>query len=280
MNSNIIQVQNISGTTQDIAIDFHDIAYYGDKNTPGVRGIKPKGGTSWGHSFCTLDLIGTTKSTLDIIDINGLTKNYTVLMESLLERIGKMNVQIGTLFIDQEFFNGKVISAIHGKDFDYVIAAKSNKRIKKILGTHTKIFGRTSTIFNYKFDNYAEEFKIVAKANPHYDPNAKVQNGNTEYHLFATNKNLTSASELISLVPEEYRKRWNIETGYRVKNAFKIRTCSKSPVVRALFFTLQCILGNVLNMLKTGLDITAYQLKSAYVMIFLNASNMVMNHCA
>ena len=79
----------------------------------------------------------------------------------------------------------------------------------------------------------------------------------------ATNKNLTSVSELISLVPEKYRKRWNIETGSRVKNVFKMRTCSKSPVVRTLFFTLQCVIHNILNMLKVGLDITAYQLKSA-----------------
>ncbi len=47
-----------------------------------------------------------------------------------------------------------------------------------------------------------------------------------------------------------------------MKNVFKIRTCSKSPVVRTLYFVLQCALYNVLNMLKSVLDITAYQLKS------------------
>jgi len=40
----------------------------------------------------------------------------------------------------------------------------------------------------------------------------------------------------IKQIPEEYRKRWNIETGYRVKKDFKIRTCSKSPVARTLLF--------------------------------------------
>lgn len=55
----------------------------------------------------------------------------------------------------------------------------------------------------------------------------------------------------------------NIESGYNVKNVFKMRICSKSPVVRALFFTLQCVLCNILNMLKVGLDVTICQLKSA-----------------
>ena len=105
-------------------------------------------------------------------------------------------------------------------------------------------------------------FNIVAVVNPKYDPTKKTDKGNREFHLFATNLKFGSIHEFIAIVPEEYRKRWNIETGYRVKNAFKIRTCSKSPVVRTLFFVLQCILYNLLNLLKSGLDINAYQLKS------------------
>ena len=79
INTEIIQHANLKGTYQDAAIDFHDIPYYGDKNTPGIRGIKPKNGTSWGYSFCSLDIIGDIKLTLDVIDINGLAKNYSIL---------------------------------------------------------------------------------------------------------------------------------------------------------------------------------------------------------
>lgn len=82
------------------------------------------------------------------------------------------------------------------------------------------------------------------------------------YILFATNKKVGSIDIFVKQIPEEYRKRWNIETGYRVKNDFKIRTCSKSPVARTLFFVIQCIMYNILNVLKSVLDITAYQMKS------------------
>ena len=87
INREIIQLARLKGTHQDAAIDFHDIPFYGDKNTPGIRGIKPKNGTSWGHSFCTLDIIGETKLTLDVIDINGLAKNYSILIESMLQSV-------------------------------------------------------------------------------------------------------------------------------------------------------------------------------------------------
>ena len=64
-----------------------------------------------------------------------------------------------------------------------------------------------------------------------------------------------SIEAFIKQIPEEYRKRWNIETGYRVKNDFKIRTCSNSPVSRTLFFVIQCIMYNILNMLKSALTL-------------------------
>jgi hypothetical protein len=67
---------------QDAAIDFHDIPYYGDKNN----------GTSWGYSFCSLDIIGDIKLTLDVIDINGLAKNYAILMESMMQRLNIMGI--------------------------------------------------------------------------------------------------------------------------------------------------------------------------------------------
>ncbi len=80
--------------------------------------------------------------------------------------------------------------------------------------------------------------------------------------LSATNKKAESIEKFEKMIPEEYRKRWNIETGYRVKNEFKIRSCTKFPVARVLFFIIQCIMYNVLNMLKSVLEITAYELKS------------------
>ncbi len=86
--------------------------------------------------------------------------------------------------------------------------------------------------------------------------------GNNEYHLFATNLPVNNVSDFVKKIPEEYRKRWNIETGYRVKNAFKIRTCSKSPIARSLFFLIQCLLYNIESLLKLVIEIDTYKLKS------------------
>ena len=121
----------------------------------------------------------------------------------------------------------------------------------------------------------------MAILNPKYDPNAKKDKGNNAYHLFATNLPVNNASYFIKKIPEEYRKRWNIETGYRVKNAFKIRTCSKSTVVRSLFFLIQCLLYNIENLLKLVIEIDAYKLKSAIsdaiVMVIIEGYKLLCN---
>src|SRR5450756_1179166 len=130
-----------------------------------------------GYSFCTLDIIGNSKLTLDVIDINGLSKDYSTLMESLFERIEKMGVKVGTLYMDKEFFNRKVISKIDEHKLEFVIAAKSNKKIKAILEKHRKEKGDTSTVFEYKFQEGEPTFNIVA-----------MWDQKKGYILFATNQ--------------------------------------------------------------------------------------------
>ena len=252
MNSEIFKTMKLENDVHDIAIDFHDVPFYGDKNTPGIRGIKRKSGSLWGKSFCTLDTIGTSQLTLDVIDINGLNKNFSILMESLFKRLEIMGVKIGTTYLDKEFFNTAVISKLDEFKVNFVIAAKFNPVINRELKNHQKEWGNTSTIFEYQFQKGGPSFNIVAI----YDEKRE------KYILFATNKKPESIEKFEKTIPEEYRKRWNIETGYRVKNDFKIRTCTKSPVARVLFFIVQCIMYNVLNMLKSVVEITSHELKS------------------
>jgi hypothetical protein len=263
INREFLRIMGIPDSPQDMAMDIHDIGFYGDRDTLGIRGIKPKNGTSWGYSFLTIDLIGENKMTIDIVNITGLNKNYASLLEGTIRRVESMGVTLGTLFLDREFFNLPAISTLHLLGTQYIMAAKSNKRINRLLNEHVKKCGRVPLITTYQFkDPYSPEFYLIAIPNPDYDP---LRKGSRNFYLFATNIEFASAEEFIKRVPEEYRKRWNIETGYRVKNDFKIRTCSRSYVVRTLFFVLRSILHNYLNLLKRGLRITAYTLKSIIV---------------
>ena len=205
----------IKSLVHDIAIDFHHVPYCGDKNTPLIRGIKPKNGTSWGYEYCTLDLIGDDKLTLDVIPISPLKKDFSQLIELLFGRLDTLNINVGTVYLDKEFCNDDTISALTKLKVNFVIAGKSNKKIKRELEEFKKENGHKSTVYEYRFNENGTKFNLVA-----------VRHEKKEYILFATNKDVKSIKEFEKKIPEEYRKRWNIETGYRVKNDFKIRTCT------------------------------------------------------
>jgi hypothetical protein len=251
INLEIFEMMELEGKVHDVAIDFHHVPFCGDKNTPLIRGMKPKNGTSWGYEYCTLDIIGDDKLTFDVIPISALKKDYSILIELLLKRLETMNVKVGTVYLDKEFCNDDTISVLTRLKINFVIACKLNKKIKRELGKFKKENGHKSTVFEYQFNENGTKFNLVA-----------VPHEKKEYILFATNKDMKSIKEFEKSIPEEYKKRWNIETGYRVKNDFKIRTCTKSPVARTLFFVIQCTLYNILNMLKSVLEITASEMKS------------------
>ena len=251
INPEIFKMMELKGKVHDVAIDFHHVPFCGDKNTPLIRGMKPKNGTSWGYEYCTLDIIGDDKLTLDVIPISALKKDYSILMELLFKRLETMSVKIGTVYLDKEFCNDDAISALAKLKINFIIACKLNKKIKMKLENFKKENGHKSTVFEYHFNENGTKFNLVA-----------VPHEKKEYILFATNKDVKSIEEFEKSIPEEYKKRWNIETGYRVKNDFKIRTCTKSPVARTLFFIIQCTLCNILNMLKSVLQITAHEMKS------------------
>jgi hypothetical protein len=266
LNSRFLPLLSIPGTPQDFAIDFHNESYYGEKNAEGVRGIQPKNGTSWGHVYFTLDWLGSPAHTLDIVNVTGLNKDYAALMRGVLLRLQALKLRTGTIFADREFFNLAVISTCFELGVEFIMAAKIDKRINKLLKRHKEGQGREAAVFKYRFmDERSPDFYLVAIPNREYDLRKRAGPDNKEFLLFATSIAFNSPDEFIKRVPQSYRARWKIETGYRVKKEFKIRTCTRSYVARVLFFVVQCIMHNFLNLLKRILRITAHQLKTRIV---------------
>ena len=266
LNSRFLPLLQIPDTPQNFAIDFHNEGYYGEKNAEGVRGIQPKNGTSWGHVYFTIDWLGSPAHTLDIVNVTGLNKDYAALLKGVVLRLQAMELRCGTIFADREFFNLAVISTCSELGVDFIMAAKIDKRINKLLKRHKEGQGREAAVFKYRFlDEQSPDFYLVAIPNREYDPRKRAGPDNKEFLLFATSIAFASPEEFVKRVPQSYRARWKIETGYRVKKDFKIRTCTRSYVARVLFFVVQCIMHNFLNLLKRNLCITAQQLKARIV---------------
>lgn len=65
------------------------------------------------------------------------------------------------------------------------------------------------------------------------------------YIAFATNMNHKEVFKLYPKIPEEYRKRWGIETGFRAQNTIKAKTTSPNYTITLIYHMLSTILYNI-----------------------------------
>jgi IS4 transposase len=69
-----------------------------------------------------------------------------------------------------------------------------------------------------------------------------------QYIVFATNMKYSDAKKLYRKIPLEYKKRWGIETGFRVQNTIKAMTTSQNYTIRIIYRMLSMIIyGSLLT---------------------------------
>jgi IS4 transposase len=66
-----------------------------------------------------------------------------------------------------------------------------------------------------------------------------------QYIVFATNMKYSDAKKLYRKIPLEYKKRWGIETGFRVQNTIKAMTTSQNYTIRIIYRMLSMIIYNL-----------------------------------
>jgi len=99
-------------------------------------------------------------------------------------------------------------------------------------------------------------FNLAIYSRPGERRTSKRQQGTYDRYLpFAKNLSKAVAARLPALIPEEYRRRWGIETGYRVQGSVEAKTTSKNYALRLLYQMTSVFVYNVwqyANLLLSG----------------------------
>jgi hypothetical protein len=214
------------------AIDFHEIPYYGNRNGEGMRfwvvGSKRKGGTNYFLRYATVDIVHKgMRFTLFVLPVS-VFKTTEKAIHALVEA-AKKHVNVNLVLLDRAFCNIKSIKKLEALGVSYVMPKPMDKKTKKVVKECLK---NSITSMRYRMGtkkNFVEFNLIVYK-----DANTK------DAVAFATNKSTDPA-----WTAETYRRRWGIETGYRVKKDFRAKTTSTSHNVRVIYFLLSVILYNL-----------------------------------
>ena len=225
----------------DVAIDYTEWFYYGDKNDPMVVGKKPERGTYWCFKFASINIVEHGRRiTLMVIPVGKLTNELRIIEEMINYTTQK--VRIRKLYVDRHFFSSDMINLFKRMNLTFLMLANENSRIQKILKMTPSPTVITDYVMGDKDKNSVFNLVIVDR---------EIWNRNTREKkiikiAYATNMTINENDvELINKIPDLYRKRWGIETAYRIKKGFRAQTTSKNYKVRLMYFLYSALLYNL-----------------------------------
>ena len=156
----------------------------------------------------------------------------------LLAQVSALGIRVKRLYLDRGFYSVPVIRWLKALDIPFLMPAVIRG---KQGGTRALCKGRSSysTLYTLNSDTYGKvegQMHVVCS----YYKGHKHRHG-IQYCLYVSHRYRLSLASL----HQDYRRRFGIETSYRLKNLCRIRSTTKNPVVRLLFVALGFIIVNV-----------------------------------
>jgi putative transposase len=218
-----LKKKGISLNKVAIAFDWHDKRFYGKHNTKGVLGTKPERGTSYAYSYLTVSIITPRKRLVLAVLPLETRKGLPQLVLSLLGFL--MMQYVKNLFyvaFDNGFQDSQLLQALIDRNIPFVIPLRDTVKLRK----------------RWRWKRYARRFSYNTKG-VWVDVVEAVDSKGLQYFL---GTNLSGRPKRILKL---YKKRWGIETSYRMIEQFCAKTTSDDHVVRVLYFVLAALLYNV-----------------------------------
>ena len=156
----------------------------------------------------------------------------------LLAELSQLKIRVKKLYLDRGFFSTPVIRWLQALDIPFVMPAirrGKQEGIKQFL-KGKKSYKTTYTMTRGKNDSVTFDLWIICK----YRKGKREKRG-IEYFAYVIYK----AKASLSYIHQDYRKRFGIESSYRLKNLSRIRTNNKNPVLRLLFVGISFLLVNI-----------------------------------
>ncbi len=203
-----------------LAIDLNLIPYYGnptEEEKPFIYRSQAKSGTCSFYAYASLYVLKKGKRlTLAIRGVRSQDTNVAIITY-LLASVEALKIKIKSLYLDRGFFSISVIRWLKALDIAFIMPAI---RRGKQGGINQFLKGRKSYQTTYTMrksrDDYVTfELWIIVK----YRKGKRNKYG-IEYLAYIVYK----ADVSLNYIQTDYRKRFGIESSYRIKNICRIKT--------------------------------------------------------
>ncbi|MBS7615119.1 transposase [Candidatus Bathyarchaeota archaeon] len=171
-------------------------------------------------------------------------------MEELVLDAKRRGVHIRLLLLDKGFYSHEVIKTLKALGVRFLNAVPKNKRVKEAVLDYFRTGKEQVRRFSLKKDGETVNFNLTI----HRLRKSKkgLKNILELYGAFATNIGPKKALKAWSQLPEDYRKRWGIETGFRVGKSFRAKTTSRNETVREIYHQYAIVLENLWTLHNMG----------------------------
>lgn len=224
------------------AIDLSDDYYYGEYNNKICQG-KYQRGTNQFYRHATLHVVEAGKrATIFTMMVTPFDEHASIL-ETLILAARSRGIRISTLLVDRGFNGADVVNKLKQLRQRFLMPAQKHKNVKEAIENYDR--GLTSVVVDYTIRGDCNKrascclFIIMKKDAQPTEPVVD------RYVAFFTNLSVERVILAYDLLPEEYRKRWGIETGFRVQDNVQAKTTSKNFTVRVVYVMLSTILYNI-----------------------------------
>jgi putative transposase len=241
--------------------------WFGKKKDGHVLGMEKVRGTNFGHGYASIECVEPSKRfTLSALPLNQFTTKKKIIAHLVNE--ARKYVDISRLFLDRGFFNIESINALKELSTQFVIPAVRNKKIDKMIQEFKQKCQNPpdqeyySLITEYALkkgrDSATFTLVIIVESPERFDG---------EWNMFAYATNISVTKDNALELADSYRRRWGIETGYRVKEEVRGKTCSRNYAIRLFLQLLSILLYNLWQLCNVILSIAICWVKEGYVII-------------
>jgi hypothetical protein len=223
-----------------LAFDYTDEDFYGDVQGFDIHGWTGKDAVTGHFKFLTCSIVSDDipeKIPLISVPIKiGSYKSHTIIycLSLIKEYVGEIKL----ILFDRGFYNNDLMFELTKLKYPYLIFVPKRKEYKQLfeeLEEKKTIFVHDFTV-NKNQSNY-EGNTFLAFLKQIYDLKSKK---NYDW-IFSTNVEKVVLSDLLLT----YKKRWRIETQFRVQDEARIKCKSKEMKVRYFFFLFEQMLQTI-----------------------------------
>ncbi|XHH10039.1 MAG: transposase [Candidatus Bathyarchaeia archaeon] len=224
------------------AIDLSCDRYYGKDNNQ-IRKGKCDRGTRRFYMHASLHVVEAGKRvTVFTMPLTSLDDDPFIL-ETLLLAARARGIRIRTLLVDRGFHGVNVVNKLKQLRQPFLAPAIRTSGVKRAIlaydrkETPAEIDFRMVGTFNRVA--FCRLFMVMKHG---ASPDDLVVN---RYNVFLTNLSILRVILAFEELPEEYRKRWGIETGFRMHDAVEAKTTSTNRTVRVVYTLMSTFVYNV-----------------------------------